>query len=258
MNRHFDFTLNKFTEILDSLMSTGYSFQTMEEFIYNPEGKVVIVRHDVDRSPFNSLQTAKLENKRGIKGTYYFRIVKQSNNSEVIKEIAELGHEIGYHYEDLALAHGVYNYAIESFEANLKYFRTFYPVKTICMHGSPTSRWDNRDLWNNYSYKDFGIIAEPYVDIDYTSMLYITDTGRKWNGEKSSVRDKIQQAGYQSLKGRLKNSDNLIAAIRNKEFPQQILITFHPQRWSDDLFSWTLEYGMQTVKNGIKRVVLVR
>jgi len=258
MNRYFDFTLHKFTEILDSLMNSGYSFQTMEEFVSRPDEKVIIIRHDVDRSPFNSLQTAKLENSRGIKGTYYFRIVKQSNNREVIKEIAELGHEIGYHYEDLALSLGVQEKAIEAFEANLNYFRTFYPVKTICMHGSPTSKWDNRDLWKNYSYKDFGIIAEPYFDIDYSKMLYITDTGRKWDGEKSSVRDKIYQTGYQTLKGKLKNTDNLIAAAVAKELPQQVLITFHPQRWSEDLYSWTLEFGMQTLKNGIKRVVLVR
>lgn len=258
MNRQFDFTISKFTEILDCLINSGYSFQTMEEFVSGPNKKVVIIRHDVDRSPFNSLQTAKLENLRGIKGTYYFRIVKQSDNPDVIKKIAELGHEIGYHYEDLALSHGVHEKAIQTFEANLKYFRTFYPVKTICMHGSPTSKWDNRDLWKNYSYKDFGIIAEPYFDIDYNKMLYITDTGRKWNGEKSSVRDKIYQTGYQALKGRLKNSDILIEAAVAKELPQQMLITFHPQRWSDDLFSWTLEYGMQTVKNMIKRVIMVR
>ena len=58
---------------------------------------------------------------------------------------------------------------------------TLSPVKTICMHGSPLSKWDNRDLWKRYNYRDFGIIAEPYFDLDFDEVFYITDTGRSWN-----------------------------------------------------------------------------
>ena len=56
----------------------------------------------------------------------------------------------------------LFELAIEDFERNLEKFREFYPVKTICMHGSPLSKWDNRDLWKRYDYRDYGIIAEPY------------------------------------------------------------------------------------------------
>ena len=258
MNQQFDFTLLKFTEILDSLIDNGYSFQTLEEFVSGPDEKVVIIRHDVDRSPVNSLLTAKLENIKGIKGTYYFRIVKQSNNRAVIKEIAELGHEIGYHYEDLALSHGVYENAINAFESNLNYFRTFYPVKTICMHGSPTSKWDNRDLWKKYSYKDFGIIAEPYFDIDYSKVLYLTDTGRNWDGEKSSVRDKVFQGKFLSIKEKLKNSDDILEAVSSNEMPRLLMMTVHPQRWSDNIFIWMREYSTQKLKNIVKQLIFVR
>ena len=227
MNKNLDFTLYKFAEILNCLLDNGYSFQTLEDFLTYPADKVVILRHDVDRAPFHSLHTAKLENSRGIKGTYYFRIVKQSNHPQVIREIASLGHELGYHYEDLTLSNGIYEDAITSFETNLEYFRTFYPVKTICMHGSPVSRWDNRDLWRKYSYKDYGIIAEPYFDLDYSNILYLTDTGRKWNGDKSSVRDKVFQENFLALKGKLKNSDNIIEAASGNELP----------RTNDDNFS---------------------
>ena len=59
---------------------------------------------------------AKLEKNLNIKSTYYFRIVKGSNNPKVINEITALGHEIGYHYEDLTLAKGNYKIAIKLFE----------------------------------------------------------------------------------------------------------------------------------------------
>ena len=41
----------------------------------------------------------------------------------------------------------LFELAICDFGRNLEKFRKFYPVKTICMHGSPLSKWDNRDLW---------------------------------------------------------------------------------------------------------------
>ena len=81
--------------------------------------------------------------------------------------------------------------AIKSFERNLEKLRKLYPVKTVCMHGSPLSKWDNRDLWKRYDYRDYGIIAEPYFDIDFDEVLYLTDTGRRWDGDRVSVRDKI-------------------------------------------------------------------
>ncbi len=69
--------------------------------------------------------------------------------------------------------------AIEDFELNLERFRKIYPVKTICMHGSPLSKYDNKEIWEKYDYRDYGIIAEPYFDIDFDEVFYITDTGRK-------------------------------------------------------------------------------
>jgi hypothetical protein len=115
------------------------------------------------------------------------------------------------------------------------------------------SRWDSRILWKYYDYHDFGIIGEPYFDLDFNKVLYLTDTGRKWNGDKSSVRDKVFQENFLALKERLKNSDNILEAVSANELPQHLMITVHPQRWSDDLFIWLWEYGTQTLKNSIKR-----
>jgi len=138
-----------------------------------------------------------------------------------------MGYEIGYHYEDMDLSSrgqrsprlnpllgaplgaiqlgkevrgqkelddsAVFDKAIKSFERNLEKLRKLYPVKTICMHGSPLSKWDNRDLWKKYDYRDYGIIAEPYFDVDFREVLYLTDTGRRWDGDEVSVRDKVRK-----------------------------------------------------------------
>jgi len=178
-----DFTLKNYKELLATIFDYGYSITSLRNYLLdnNPGDKLVIFRHDVDRKPINALNMAKLENELGIKASYYFRIVKESFDENIIKEVVKLGHEIGYHYEDLSLAKGNFKKAIKSFEKNLNKFRQFYPLITICMHGSPLSQWDNRQIWSKYNYLNYGIIGEPYFDIDFSEVLYLTDTGRKWN-----------------------------------------------------------------------------
>jgi hypothetical protein len=259
MNSRFrDFTYQKFSSLLECFQSSGYAFQSVEDFVHQPLEKSVILRHDVDRAPQHSLITAGLERSRGIRGTYYFRIVRQSKNPRVIKEIAELGHEIGYHYEDLVRAKGNPEEAIKLFRENLEYFRRFYPVKTICMHGSPASGWDNRELWKKYSYRDFGILAEPYYDLDYNKILYLTDTGGRWDGGRSSVRDKVIQEHFEPLKQKLRTTDDILSALIASELPGQLMITVHPQRWSDNVLYRITESSMQIVKNIIKQLFFVK
>ncbi|HET6226668.1 MAG TPA: hypothetical protein VFF27_10335 [Bacteroidia bacterium] len=245
-----DFTLSSLELLLTTLLKNGYTFVTFEDYLRNkPEGKRVILRHDVDLFAHNSLETAILENKLGIKGTYFFRIVKQSNKPQIIKAIAALGHEIGYHYEDLAHAHGDKEKAIKSFEKNLEYFRTYYPVKTICMHGSPVSKWDNRKLWETYDYKEYGLIGEPYFELDFKKLLYLTDTGRMWDGHKVSVRDKMPHSSSHNLSF----TTTFDIVKKGDQLPDQIMITTHPQRWNNDRFRWILELVFQNIKNLVKR-----
>ena len=102
-----DFTLNMYRHLLEKLQQHGYSVVAYEDFLTKPvTKKMVIMRHDVDKYPYNSYLCAQVEKEMGARATYYFRIVKESNDPESIRAIANLGHEIGYHYEDLTLADG--------------------------------------------------------------------------------------------------------------------------------------------------------
>ena len=60
------------------------------------------------------------------------------------------------------------------------------------MHGSPLLEWDHRLIWEKYDYRDFGIIGEPYFDVDFGDVLYLTDTGRRWDGDAFNIRDKVE------------------------------------------------------------------
>lgn len=247
-----DFTQKIYKQLLENLLKNGYTFQTFEDFVTKPKLKVVVLRHDVDKLPQNALDLAKIENSLGLQASYYYRIVKESNVPDLINAVKALNHEIGYHYEDLTLARGDKKKAIEMWENNLEYFRTYYPIKTACMHGSPMSKWDNRLIWDDYNYKDYGIIAEPYFDINYNEVFYITDTGRSWNSSSVSVRDKVET----SFDIKVKSTSHFIELVKKNELPNKIIINTHPQRWFDEGLNWFTELVMQNLKNQVKKLIV--
>ena len=340
-----DFTLHTYKKLLETLLSKNYSFQTFAQYLKEPAHRSVILRHDVDAKKLNSLQTARLEYDMGITGTYYFRMVPESFDEDVIMQIHELGHEIGYHYEDVSacaargnipryfkpglqnrriaesqnndISEVLATIAIKSFEENLKTLRRIAPVETICMHGSPLSRRDNRLLWKYYDYRDFGIIGEPYFDLDFNKLLYLTDTGRRWDGESVSVRDKAPDSGLRapgkehiidvdtkipvtssspqpetlnlnrgeaelaegkpetrkppSLRLRwakpgtrnqepgtpsLRTSFDIIRAANSNTLPDSIMLTIHPQRWTNKPLPWLRELIWQNIKNIAKGMIV--
>ena len=67
--------------------------------------KFLILRHDVDFSLDYALKLAKKEAKNEIKSTYFILLHGEyynpfdKKNTKIIKEISNLGHEIGLHYD---------------------------------------------------------------------------------------------------------------------------------------------------------------
>lgn len=256
-----DFTQNKYRQLLSQLISCGYEFVTYQQYCEgNHSQRFVILRHDVDLKPQNSLRFAKEEKELRAKATYYFRAVPQSWDDSIIITIHQLGHEVGYHYESLTTCNGNLQEALEDFKHNLKRLRELVPVSTICMHGSPRSPFDSKDIWKQYDYKNLNIIGEPYLSTDFSKMLYLTDTGRRWDGYKVSVRDKIE--GYQEewdAKGwSFHSTDDIIEALQENRLPDQLMITTHPQRWFDFGIDWMKELVFQNIKNIVKRMIVSR
>ena len=257
-----DFTCTTYRRLVAALREAGYVFMTMEEYCLQkaslPE-RYVVLRHDVDLRATYSERVARIEHEEQAKASYYFRVIDESNQPDVIRAIAGMGHEIGYHYEDMSIAQGDVAQAIAHFEQWLNYFRQYYPVRTICMHGAPTSRYDGRDLWKQHAYRDYGIIGEPYFDVDFSQVFYLPDTGRCWDGYKVSVRDKIPVYQDEWIRRGwvYHTTDQLIDAIAQGTLPPQVMITTHPQRWTDELRPWVQELVVQKIKNVIKRILIV-
>ena len=97
--------------------------------------------------------------------------------------------------------------------------RQIVPVKTISMHGRPFKKYDNRDIWKNlensqYLKDKLNILGEVYLDIDYSDIAYINDTGRNWVSNKSNIRDKINS----DINSDFKDEDELVDALMNRRF----------------------------------------
>jgi len=228
-----------------------------------------MLRHDIDARPENALYCAQMEAGMGIAGTYYFRSVPGSYNESVIRQISELGHEVGYHYEDLAATRGDFEKAITLFADNLAKLRRLVPIETICMHGSPLSKFDNRLLWEKYDYREYGIIGEPYLDIEFDKVCYLTDTGRCWDGDRFSLRDKVKSGNQLTYPGQavsaggirqqsdlsLHTTFDIMKALEANLMPPVILMTIHPQRWNNGFISWITELVFQNSKNVVKGLI---
>ena len=157
------------------------------------------------------------------------------------------------------------------------------------MHGSPLSRWDNRLMWKYYDYKDFEIKGEPYFDLNCEEVLYLTDTGRRWDGGNVAIRDKIllkefdnKETGHKGdnednnysdwkvkpvsgslmrmtatgldfqRKQKFRSTRSILNRASSSFFPSLIMMTIHPQRWSDELIPWLYELSWQNFKNVTK------
>lgn len=240
-----DFTIEKYRDLLTALkMHNNF-----------------ILRHDVDLRPAFSLRIAQVEAEMGIKATYYFRTVPESYNEQIIQEIVSLEHRAGYHYECMTTCNGNLEAAFEDFCRNLEKLRKIAPISTACAHGSPRSKWNNQDIWNQYDIHVLGIDYEPMLDTDFSKTLYLTDTGRRWDGYRVSVRDKVpgHQERWREEGLSFHKTNDIIHAINDISHPihhYNLLINTHPQRWMPFGFGWMKEAVLQNCKNVAKRIIV--
>ncbi|MFW6194545.1 MAG: hypothetical protein ACOC5L_03390 [Halobacteriota archaeon] len=268
-----DFTFKKYLQLCEKMVNSDYEIMPVERyFTEDKPHKLIILRHDVDDGvdiPY-TLKMARKEAELGIHSTYYFRVNDEVFKPEVIREVKELGHEIGYHYDVLGKANGDYECAIELFKEELAKLRSIYDVKTISMHGGPFSsnlnaasfkgllevvknvfsrnrtfvNWDSRDLWRKYDFEDYGIMGEVYLSIDYSRVLYLSDTNRSWSDTKRRLMDFVEGSDRVKLNG----TNELMELIERGEFERMLILT-HPPVWRDEYLKWLNWLILQQIKN---------
>lgn len=138
--------------------------------------RLLVLRHDIDSSPELCRAFAAAEERAGMRGTYFFRL--STVDVGIMRELAEAGHEVGYHYEELATlakerganrtdrVDGLIPAARERFAANLAALRerTGLPLRVAASHGDFANRV--LDVTNVVILRDPGFRAAQGITVE--------------------------------------------------------------------------------------------
>ena len=257
--KRLDFTFDKYGELCQRVVKSGYEIMTVSSYLQNEDTSknILVMRHDADRFLGRAIRMASLEHSLGIRTTYYFRKSGLSQ-PDIIKSIADMGHEIGYHYEVLDKAKGNHELAMTFFREDLYKIRQIAKVETICMHGNPLTKWLNRDIWKYYDFRELGIKGEAYLS--FTNIWYFSDTGRIWDMSRKAKDFLPSTLPEQNTNIRkISTTEDLLKFIKREKFPR-IYLTVHPERWSHNSIAWIADQmrdaGMNVAKNIFLRLNL--
>lgn len=144
-----DFSYDRYWQIIDSLSSDRrrVTFGETYEMDLNVE-PILLVRHDIDIDPLRALDLATRESQKGIRATYFVNPSSKhyeltGEPLEAVHAIADLGHEIGLHYDcfrnsavyrqEVGVARDI-SWMAEVFRANvydlIKSFSLHYPTRS--------------------------------------------------------------------------------------------------------------------------------
>lgn len=214
-----DFTCAAYGKLLGSLVDVGYRVVTVREYLQGARNPFTLVlRHDVEWNPRRALALADLEKARGVRSTFYFRMDTKAFCPTTMRYLQLEGFEIGYHFNTLDRCGGDFDKAITLFEEELWQLREMgINVDTVCSHGVPRIKKIGYKVNNEIFLRDpdlrsrNDLLGEAYLDVDFSSLQYLSDVGVRWN--------------------KVGSTNELISRIAQREWPILYILT-HPDYWS--------------------------
>ena len=195
----------------------------------------VAIKHDVETDLDRALMIARIEANYGIKATFFVQSYLLKGNEKYLKRIAELGHEVTYHYDVLDANHGDFDLAVREFRHWVGEFqRLGFSVSSVCPHGNPImsrNGWDsNKDFFRDKRVAsqfsnifDLVVQGKERIKRDY---LYVSDAGYGFKVISDIVGN--DQVASQDIP--LSSIDELIQLVASSS---TVVISTHPHRWFD-------------------------
>lgn len=191
-----NFTFDEYREIIDLLHEHQYTIKkySIEHFA----GKEVILRHDIDMSIDKALEFAYFEHSLGVQSTYFVLLtsplynVFRKENTAKLKEIFNLGHSIGLHFDET-------NYLLSNDEeikrsilnekSILENILSGINIKAVSMH-MPSKRTLEANLYFD------GKLINSYSNLFFKNYKYVPDSEMRW---RENVKDVITSGNYNKL-----------------------------------------------------------
>lgn len=189
-----DFTSKQYVDLIKLLKEKDYIFTNYKE--YKKYKRPVIFRHDIDNSLEKALNIAKIEKENNIKSTFFvllstdFYNIFSKKSTDILKEIINLGHEIGLHFDEK-------RYEIrnkEELECYIIYEKDILEkslgvdVEMVSMHRP--SKWI---LENDIQFKN---IINSYSKEFLHEFKYLSDSRMHW---REDVLEIIKKEEYDKL-----------------------------------------------------------
>ncbi len=192
------FTYSAYLDLLKLLHSKGYAFANYHN--WQSFGRCVILRHDIDTDIAKALEMARVEQSfgNGANSTYFVLLTSDlynpasCRNLQMLREIANCGHEIGLHFDEVQYpeADGDLNLLRKLIlkEACVLEELLSLPVTTVSMH-----RPSRQILDSNLQIPG---IVNSYGDDFFKGFKYLSDSRRRW---REPVIDIISSEQYDRL-----------------------------------------------------------
>jgi hypothetical protein len=176
-----DFTEERYRAVLDKAAGR-FRFCRLGEQGNSPG--VALWRHDIDFSPQRALALARIEAKMRVVASYFVLLGSAFYNpfegavSDVLREIAALGHDLGLHYDAHAID-GPTDHHVEriGFEANALSRHLGVPFRSFSLHNpsvSPDVQLDN---------PSYAGLMNASASALRTQFTYVSDSNGRWRHE---------------------------------------------------------------------------
>lgn len=189
-----EFTFSAYKNMITTSLINGYeicSYENVTKF-----NKSIILRHDIDFSPIKAIDIAKIEQKLGVKSTYFVLVSTEFYNifsrqtAEIFNQILEMGHDIGLHFDEQR-----YNSnSVEEMKEHVYYESKVLEkalgitLKVVSMH-----RPSKFTLENNIEFID---LINSYNKVFFKEIKYVSDSRMHW---REDVMEVIKSNKYDKL-----------------------------------------------------------
>jgi hypothetical protein len=193
-----DFTEDEYLRLME-LASRKYTFVHYDE---NPPGPCVCWRHDVDYSPQRALALARIEAERSLKCIYHVYLTGRYYSlleppvTALFREIAELGHVLGLHFDMDVLGTGENtdtDRILEriDFEKSILEKLLYQPMRSISFHNYALNQ--ERLMRAGCLHGMINVCSSAIWD----GYKYVSDSNGIWRHER--LRDVLSREPYDRL-----------------------------------------------------------
>ena len=202
-----EFTLKEYQDLLIHFRKS-HEIVPFRDYNTVKEKNSIVLRHDIDYSLKHAKIMAQIESDLGVKSTYFllfsspFYNLLDQENIGLAKDIAEMGHEIGLHYDVTVMMKGNRKNPESLLHSQVEILSNIanQKVETIAMHNPSIS---GEDIFRNTPYRN--AYQAEFVE----EMAYFSDSCMAWR-------------------------NGFIEHLKSNSFPEQFQFLIHPILWTDD------------------------